>query len=84
MKYVVEILSHIIEYLRNLRNSGLNLMTSQQQQSMYENFSLFPQIRSYFYIYHLENLIKKYGLDFNLINSWTYQFKDNYHYIYYV
>ena len=53
-----------IEYLRNLRNSGLNLMTSQQQQSMYENFSLFPQIRSYF-TYTTWKFDKKIWLDFN-------------------
>ena len=53
-----------IVYLRNLRNSGLNLMTSQQQQSMYENFSLFPQIRSYF-TYTTWKFDKKIWLDFN-------------------
>ena len=53
-----------IEYLRNLRNSGLNLMTSQQQQSMYEDFSLFPQIRSYF-TYTTWKFDKKIWLDFN-------------------
>ena len=53
-----------IIYLRNLHNSSLNLMTSQQQKSMYENFSLFPHIRSYF-TYTTWKFDKKIWLDFN-------------------
>ena len=53
-----------VTYLKNLHNSGLNLMTSQQQKSMYENFSIFPQIRSYF-TYADWKFDKKIWLNFN-------------------